>query len=88
MYARIKPVALGLSLGIGWGLSIFLLTFFIMWHGETMELTSKLGRVYLGYTVTVPGAFIGLIYGFVHGFIGGCFLSCLYNYFLPKESRE
>jgi len=84
MYAQIKPVALGVALGLGWGLSIFLLTFFIMWHGETMELTSKIGRVYLGYTVSAPGAFIGLAYGFVHGLIGGCFIAFVYNKLVPR----
>jgi hypothetical protein len=85
MYARIKPVALGVALGLCWGLSIFLLTFFILWHGQTMELTSKLGRIYLGYTVSVPGAFVGLLYGFVHGFIGGWFVAFVYNKLVPRE---
>ena len=85
MYARLKPAALGITLGLTWGLSIFLLTFFIMWHGETMELTSKLGRVYLGYTVTAPGAFIGLVYGFVHAFVAGWFIAFVYNKLLPRE---
>ena len=81
MNAHLKPVALGLALGILWGLSILLLTFFIMMHGETMELTSKLGRVYLGYTVSAPGAFIGMVYGFVHGFVAGWIVAIVYNKF-------
>ncbi|HPA45211.1 MAG TPA: bacteriophage holin [bacterium] len=84
MDARLKPVALGLAVGILWGLSIFLLTFFIVWHGETMETTAKLGRVYLGYTPSVPGAFIGLAYGFVHGFVSGWLLGAVYNKFAGK----
>ncbi|MFH1740817.1 MAG: bacteriophage holin [bacterium] len=81
MNAHLKPVALGLALGILWGLSILLLTFFIIVHGDTMELTSKLGRVYLGYTVSAPGAFIGLVYGFAHGFVAGWIVAILYNKF-------
>ncbi|RKX24332.1 MAG: hypothetical protein DRP46_13415 [Candidatus Zixiibacteriota bacterium] len=84
METRLKPLALAISLGIFWGLSIFLLTFFILWHGETMELTSKLGRVYLGYTVSIQGAFIGLVYGFVHAFISGLFGGYLYNLFASR----
>ena len=85
METRLKPVALGLSLGIFWGLSLFLLTFFILWHGETMELTSKLGRVYLGYTVSIPGAFIALAYGFVHAFVSGAIIGFLYNLFASRK---
>ena len=85
MDARLKPTALGLACGLLWGLSIFLLTLFILAHGETMVLTSKLGRVYLGYTVSIPGAFIGLVYGFVHAFIGGWLLAVLYNKFASRD---
>ena len=36
--------------------------------GETLEL---LGQYFIGFTVTLPGAFIGLLYGFLWGFILG-----------------
>lgn len=85
MYARLKPVALGVALGLVWGLSIFLLTFFIMQFGVTGELTAKLGRVYRGYTVTAPGAFIGLAYGFVHAFVVGWFIAFVYNKLVSRD---
>ena len=78
---KINTKALALSMGIIWGLGIFLLTvwFLIMcYHGNTL---SKLSQVYIGYSVSWIGAFVGLIYGFIDGLIIGACLGFLYNKF-------
>jgi len=49
--------------------------------GYNGNLLAKLGSIYIGYSVSWLGAFIGLIYGFVDGLIGGALLGCLYNKF-------
>lgn len=81
---RLNVRALGLAGGIVWGLAIFLTTywFLVLGHGGTM--LSKLSNVYLGYSVTWYGAFVGLVWGFVDGFIGGALLAWLYNKFAGK----
>jgi hypothetical protein len=38
-----------------------------------------LGQFFFGYTVTLSGAFIGLVYGFVAGFIVGWLIGFLRN---------
>jgi ABC-type dipeptide/oligopeptide/nickel transport system permease subunit len=52
----------------------------VIWRGggEHLEL---LGKFYIGYSVSVGGAFLGLVYGFVDGFLGGWILAWLYNRF-------
>ena len=78
---KINTKALALSMGIIWGLGIFFLTawFLIMcYEGNPL---SKLSMVYLGYSVSWFGAFVGLIYGFVDGLIVGVCLGYLYNKF-------
>lgn len=78
---KINIKALALSIGIVWGLAVFLLTVWFLIMGYNGNLLAKLGSVYLGYSVSWLGAFIGLIYGFVDGLIGGALLGFLYNKF-------
>ncbi len=78
---KINTKALALSIGIVWGLAVFLLTQWFLVMGYDGNLLSKLGSVYLGYSVSWIGAFVGLIYGFIDGLIGGALLGFLYNKF-------
>ena len=78
---KINIKALALSIGISWGLFVFLLTawFLIMcYQGNQLSL---LGAIYLGYSVSWIGAFVGLIYGFIDGLIFGALIGFLYNKF-------
>lgn len=81
---KINGKALGLSLGIVLGITIFLITFWFLLFGYQGETLIKLANIYLGYSVTWYGAFIGLIWGFIDGFIGGVFIAWLYNKFADK----
>ncbi len=76
---RLNVKAFGLTCGIIWGASVFLATLWIMARGGTGEILSKLGRFYLGYTVSPGGAFVGLIWGFVDALIVGMIFAALYN---------
>jgi hypothetical protein len=78
---KLNTKALALSIGIIWGFAIFLLTVWFLIMGHPGNLLSKLGGVYLGYSVSWLGAFIGLIYGFIDGLICGALLGFLYNKF-------
>ena len=80
---KLKPMALGLTAGILWGLAMLILTIWIsvVGPGTTLVLVSK---VYLGYSVSIPGAFIGLVYGFIDGFICGWIFGWLYNMFVKE----
>ncbi len=78
---KINIKALALSTGILGGLAIFLLTVWFLIMGYSGDLLAKLGSVYLGYSVSWLGAFVGLIYGFVDGLIGGALLGFFYNKF-------
>lgn len=82
---KLSAKGLGLSLGIIWGLSVFIATLWIMWRGggATMQ---KLGQFYLGYSVSLGGAIIGLVWGFVDGLIAGALIAILYNVFAGKEA--
>lgn len=79
---KINTKALAISIGLVWGFAVFLLTVWFLVMGYNGNLLAKLGGVYIGYSVSWLGAFIGLIYGFVDGLIGGALLGYLYNKFV------
>ena len=83
---RLNIRALGLSCGIAWGLAIFLLTYWFLVRGLEGETLARLGNLYLGYSVTWYGGFVGLIWGFVDGFIGGALVAWLYNVFSCQKA--
>lgn len=81
---KLDVKAIGLAGGILWGLSVFLATIWIVIKGGGFTLM-KLSQFYIGYSVSIPGAFIGGIYGFVHGFIAALIFALLYNLFVKEK---
>jgi hypothetical protein len=77
---KLDRKALGLAAGILWAVCVFVCTLWVVFRGggEHLELLSQF---YPGYSVSVVGAFLGLVYGFIDGFIGGWVLAWLYNRF-------
>jgi len=76
----LRKRALGLSLGVVWGLAVFVVTIWSTMRG-TGKTLSLLDGYYLGYTVSYPGAFVGLAWGFVCGFVGGVLMAWFYDLF-------
>ena len=83
---KLNKVAFGLSVGIIWGLAIFIITNFRLLTGGEGQTLSKLGAFYFGYTYSFVGSFIGLFWGFVDGLIGGWLLALLYNFFAKEKA--
>ncbi len=79
---RLHKTALGLAAGILWGLTVFVTTLWVVGAGggEHLELLAKF---YLGYGVSVVGAFVGLVWAFICGFVCGWIFAWLYNRFAP-----
>ena len=73
--------ALGLSLGLVWGLTILLVTWWFLILGTPGEYVTKLHTVYIGYSVSWGGSVIGFIWGFVYGFIAGVLIAWFYDFF-------
>jgi hypothetical protein len=80
-FARLDRTALGLAVGTLGGLGVFTATIFLILKGGEVvgPNLALLGQFFPGYTVTVTGAFIGLVYAFVVGFILGWLIGFLRN---------
>ncbi|MCZ6702132.1 MAG: bacteriophage holin [Ignavibacteria bacterium] len=78
---ELRKRALGLSIGLVWGLAILLGTWWFIIFEIKAEMLSKLGVVYLGYSVSWGGSFIGFIWGFVNGFVVGVLIAWFYDLF-------
>jgi len=82
---KLNPKAFALTAGILWGAAVFLATIWLLIYGSQGLTISLLGKFYLGYSLSIGGAFIGLIWGFVDGLILGWLFALLYNALSPKE---
>lgn len=80
-FAKLDRAALGVAVGTLCGLGVFFATIFLVIKGGEVvgPNLALLGQFFYGYTVTVTGAFIGLVYGFVGGFILGWLIGFLRN---------
>ncbi len=84
---ELRKRALGISVGLIWGLTILLGTWWLLLRGNTGNIVSKLGAIYIGYTFSWGGAIIGFIWGFVDGFIAGFLIAWFYNIFSKKPNK-
>ena len=50
-----------------------------LFRGYDGSLIRQLDHFYIGYSFSVVGAFVGLVYGFIDGAIGGALFAWLYN---------
>jgi protoporphyrinogen oxidase len=83
-FARLDKLAFGVAVGAVSGLLVFLATVWLIVKGGDVAgpTLSLLGQYFLGYTVTIKGAFIGSGYAFVCGFLFGWLFAYLRNLFL------
>ena len=80
-FAKLDRTALGIAVGSICGLVVFLATIALVLKGGEVvgPNLALLSQFFFGYTVTITGAFIGLVYGFVAGFVVGWLIALLRN---------
>ncbi|QRN03195.1 hypothetical protein GH742_04555 [Legionella sp. MW5194] len=86
--ARLSPVALGLALGIFWGISILIMGLIATYYAYGKPFVASMGLLYPGFEPTVLGSLIGAVIGFVDLFIGGVIIALLYNAFAGVCCRQ
>lgn len=78
---KLCPLALGLSLGVLWGVSVLVMGLLAHYYMYGQPFVAAMGQLYLGYDPTITGSVIGGLIGFVDAFIGGALIGWLYNVF-------
>jgi hypothetical protein len=82
---KLKPFALGLSLGIIWGGALFITSWLSYFTGYgKLFLDTVAGSIYPGYTISPVGSFLGLVYGFADLLIMGVLVGWIYNRFMNE----
>ena len=77
---KIRPLALGLSLGIVWGFALFITTWLCYFTGYgKLFLAVLAGSIYPGYSISPLGSVLGLVYGFIDLTIAGVLAGWIYN---------
>ena len=79
--ARLNARAWGIAIGLLGGGGLFLATMILLMKGgQNVGQHLALLRAYFpGYSVTIPGSFIGFVYGFVVGYGLGRLIGMVYN---------
>jgi hypothetical protein len=77
---KLRPLALGIALGIVWGGSIFITTWLSYFTGYGRLFLQTMGEsIYPGYSITPSGSFLGFMYGFLDGLISATLIGLIYN---------
>ena len=80
LFAPLDKRAFGAAIGVATGLVIFLVTAIDLIRSSSPWIgLSLLNQYFAGYSVSWPGAFIGLAWGFAVGFCAGWFVAFMRN---------
>jgi hypothetical protein len=78
---KLNGKALGVALGLVWGVALFLVTNISLLRGGGGGTLGALSQVYIGYSFSFFGSIIGMLWGFVSMFVAGWLVAWLYNKF-------
>ncbi len=81
VFRKLDRVALGVATGLAAGIALFLATLILVLKGgdPVGPRLALLAQYFPGYTVTGPGAVVGLLWGFLAGYAGGWTFALLRN---------
>ena len=86
---KLNVKAFGITCGIFWGISLFVLTWWIiLFEGATGEATLIGRSLYFGYSISAMGSIIGLAWALVDGFVGGLIFAWLYNFIVDRCAKK
>ncbi len=76
---KLDVKALGLAVGVFWGLYCLILGLIAMSFGCGTALLEMIGSYYIGYKPTLLGSLVGGVWGLIDGFICGAVVAWVYN---------
>ncbi len=80
--AKLDGKALGISIGLLFGLATFLATNFLLYKGGDVigPNLALLGQFFIGYEVSFTGSLVGMVYGLMAGFVIGWLIAFVRNF--------
>lgn len=85
-FAPVHKKLLGTALGVVCGLTLFAVTaFHVLFRPDPALPIDLLSQYFYGYTVSWPGAFVGLFWGFFTGFVFGWFAAFVRNFVIAAR---
>ena len=78
---KLNIKAMAIAFGLVWGISLFVITWWIILLEGSSDVETFIGKFYIGYSLTPTGSIIGFVWGLVDGAIGGAMFAWLYNRF-------
>ena len=85
---KLNVKAFALTCGLGWGLTILIVTVWIMLLDGATREPMFIGTIYRGYNISITGALIGMVWGLVDGLVGGAVFAWFYNKLTGKLSAS
>ncbi|MCZ6835950.1 MAG: bacteriophage holin [Planctomycetota bacterium] len=88
---KLNTLALGITLGLLWGLGLFIMTWWVILLDGSSSDPTILSPFYRGYTFSPMGSLIGLFWAIPDGFLGGVLIGWTYNQVakrLPKPNSS
>jgi hypothetical protein len=76
---KCQPLGLGIAIGVLWALYVGCLAITAMFGWGT-ALIAPLASLYIGYSASILGAIIGVIWAFIDGFVAGVVIAWIYNF--------
>ena len=74
-----KTRRFALTGGIVWALCLFVTTLFSIYTGYAKSFLDVVGSIYPGYSISLLGSIVGLIYGFFDVFVGVYIFAWIYK---------
>lgn len=85
---RFDVKALALTCAIFWGVSLFLITWWVILMDGASGDPTVIALVYRGYNISPLGSLIGLGWAFLDGLIGGAIFAWLYNFMAGRVATK
>lgn len=87
-YAKIHVWSFGLAWAVVWSISLLIVGLAAMITGWGQGFVDTMNTIYIGYSSTLVGSFIGAIWAFIDAFVGFVVIASLYNFFLRCCSKK
>ncbi len=82
---KLDVKAFGLACGLVWAQFLFLASILSLSSGYAYDFMQAIVSLYPGFTTTIKGIAVGMMWSVVFGFAGGAFIAIVYNKVVKQD---